>query len=65
MNMAPHGADENELKRLFRDMREFKDDLEKKFSCKLPDLSMGMSDDYKIAVAEGATMIRIGRKLFT
>jgi len=39
--------------------------LEKKFGIKLPELSMGMSDDYETAVAEGATMIRIGRKLFT
>jgi uncharacterized pyridoxal phosphate-containing UPF0001 family protein len=30
----------------------------------LPELSMGMSDDYNIAVEYGATMIRIGRKLF-
>ena len=46
-------------------MREFKKELEKEFNIVLPELSMGMSDDYKIAVQEGATMIRIGRKLFT
>ena len=41
-----------------------KDELEKKFNLKLPELSMGMSDDYKIAVEKGATIIRVGRKLF-
>ena len=65
MNMAPLDAGEQELTRLFRDVREFRDELEKEFSISLPELSMGMSDDYKVAVREGATMIRIGRKLFT
>lgn len=64
MNMAPLGASETELKKLFSDMREFKNELEKEFDIILPELSMGMSDDYKIAVSEGATMVRIGRKLF-
>ncbi len=65
MNMAPLGASIGELKRLFGDVKSFRDDLEKDFDIKLPELSMGMSDDYKYAVEEGATMIRIGRKLFT
>ena len=65
MNMAPLGASESELRRLFSDIRCFRDELEKKFDIKLSELSMGMSDDYEFAVSEGATMIRIGRKLFT
>ena len=65
MNMAPLGATQTELERLFRDVREFRDNLEKEFKISLPELSMGMSDDYEIAVREGATVIRIGRKLFT
>ena len=65
MNMAPLGASEDELARLFKDMREFKDELEKSSNITLKELSMGMSDDYKVAVKEGATMVRIGRKLFT
>ena len=64
MNMAPLGAEPDELCRLFCDLREFRNFLENKFSVKLPELSMGMSDDYLYAVKEGATMIRIGRKLF-
>lgn len=65
MNMAPFGADEKTLRNLFSDIRSFRDELERDFKIRLNELSMGMSDDYKIAVAEGATMIRVGRKLFT
>lgn len=65
MNMAPLGACEDELTRLFRDVRQFRDELANEFHIKLDNLSMGMSDDYKVAVKEGATMVRIGRKLFT
>ncbi len=65
MNMAPLAAQEVELHRLFSDVKEFRGFLEKKFQVTLPELSMGMSDDYQVAVQEGATMVRIGRKLFT
>lgn len=65
MNMAPLGASKEKLKKLFADIREFRDELEREFQISLPELSMGMSDDYIEAVEEGATMIRIGRKLFT
>ena len=64
MNMAPLGAPDDELTKLFREIREIRDNLEKKFDCKLNDISMGMSQDYKIAAREGSTMLRIGRKLF-
>ena len=64
MNMAPFGASEDELRRLFKDMRELRDEMENKTNQSFPELSMGMSDDYHIAVEYGATMIRIGRKLF-
>ena len=64
MNIAPLGASGEQLKKLFGDIKFFRDELEKEFNLRLPELSMGMSDDYEIAVKEGATMIRIGRKLF-
>ena len=64
MNIAPLEADKIELHRLFADIRNFRDALEKEFRIKLPELSMGMSNDYEIALEEGATIIRIGRKLF-
>ena len=64
MSMAPLGAEENELRQLFTDVAKTKSELEKIYNCKLNELSMGMSQDYKIAAQCGATMLRIGRKLF-
>ena len=64
MNIAPLNANEEELRSLFRDIREFRDKLEREFNICLPELSMGMSNDFKIAINEGATMIRLGRMLF-
>ena len=58
MNIAPLNAKDSELEILFSNMRELKE----KYGLK--ELSMGMSNDYKIALKCGATMIRIGRKLF-
>ena len=65
MSMAPLGADEEELKFLFKEVRVTRDNLEKLYNYKLPELSMGMSQDYLIAAQEGSTMLRIGRKLFS
>ncbi|MBS4760419.1 MAG: YggS family pyridoxal phosphate-dependent enzyme [Clostridium sp.] len=64
MNIAPITGEE-ELKRLFKGMYDLKVQLEKEYAYNLKELSMGMSNDYKIALSEGSTMIRIGRKLFT
>lgn len=64
MNMTPLGADEKLLTKLFSEIRVIRDNLEREFNCKLDDISMGMSQDYKIAAREGSTMLRIGRKLF-
>lgn len=65
MNMAPLGAAENELEKLFKDVVSTKKLFEEKFNCKLPEVSMGMSQDYVVAARSGATMLRIGRKLFS
>ncbi len=65
MSMAPLGADEETLKTLFTDVAETKKQLEEKYNCKMNELSMGMSQDYAIAARCGATMLRIGRKLFS
>lgn len=64
MNMAPLGASETELEKLFSEIIEIKNNLEKEFNCNLKEVSMGMSQDYRIAAQCGATMLRIGRKLF-
>ena len=58
MNIAPLTDDIKELQRLFTQMKNLKDEYN------LKELSMGMSQDYKIALDCGATMIRLGRILF-
>ena len=65
MNIAPLGEDESELRRLFSEIKQIRDELNAKFGCNLKEISMGMSQDYRIAAQEGSTMLRIGRKLFT
>ena len=64
MNMAQFGASEEVLRKTFTELRGLRDELQNKYAICLPELSMGMSDDYEIAVQEGATIIRLGRKLF-
>ncbi len=64
MCMAPFGATDTELDKVFSRAGELKEELNLKYGMKLKELSMGMSEDYKRAVANGATMIRIGRLLF-
>lgn len=64
MNMAPLGIAEDEIARLFSEIVQIKKELEVKFNCELKEVSMGMSQDYKIAAQKGSTMLRVGRKLF-
>jgi pyridoxal phosphate enzyme (YggS family) len=65
MTMAPWDAPENEIRQIFRRTRELASWLETAVSgTNLAQLSMGMTDDYQIAIEEGATHIRVGRALF-
>src|SRR6266705_1993287 len=48
----------------FADLRRLRDALEKEFDLKLPQLSMGMTNDFPVAVEEGATLVRIGTAIF-
>ncbi len=65
MTMAPNTGEDSIIRNIFRGLRELKDELNHKiFKGTLTELSMGMSNDYKIALEEGATIIRIGSKLF-
>ncbi len=64
MTMAPFDADDNVLKKIFAALKTERDKLEKILKIKLPELSMGMSSDYKIAIEEGATIVRIGTSIF-
>ncbi|MEW5819474.1 MAG: YggS family pyridoxal phosphate-dependent enzyme [Cyanobacteriota bacterium] len=65
MTMAPFTQDEKITRECFKGLRELRNQLEKQYQVNLPELSMGMSNDYKIAIEEGSTMIRIGQKLFS
>lgn len=64
MMMAPYLNDEAALTSIFKQMKDFKTKLECDFSFTIKELSMGMSNDYKVAIQEGSTMIRIGTKIF-
>lgn len=65
MTMTPLNAEEETIRAIFQSLRKIKDELnEKYFFGTLKELSMGMSSDYKIALQEGSTMIRIGSKLY-
>lgn len=63
MTMAPLGANEGELRKTFGGAREALAVLQNA-GHPATELSMGMSDDYEIAVEEGATMVRLGTTLF-
>ena len=65
MTMAPIVPDPEETRPVFAGLRRLRDDL----ACRFPaldwrHLSMGMTDDFEVAVEEGATMVRIGRAIF-
>jgi hypothetical protein len=64
MTMAPFTDDEGVLRKTFRGLRTLADDIRETCSDLGPDLSMGMSNDLRIAVEEGSTMVRIGTALF-
>ena len=65
MTMAPHVADREKIRNVFKDLRELRDSVRSENLPHAPctNLSMGMSNDFDIAIEEGATHIRIGSKL--
>jgi pyridoxal phosphate enzyme (YggS family) len=61
----PPPAEEAEASRkFFGQLRELRNSLEKEFDVKFPHLSMGMTQDFSIAVEEGATLVRVGTAIF-
>ncbi|MBO7304170.1 MAG: YggS family pyridoxal phosphate-dependent enzyme [Clostridia bacterium] len=65
MTMGPAECDAEELRGYFRSTKRLFDELSDKYGFgDSPVLSMGMSDSYKIAIEEGSTLIRVGRRLF-
>ena len=58
MTVAPQTDDPEAVRPVFRRLRELRD------ACGLRDLSMGMTDDFEVAIEEGATLVRVGRAIF-
>jgi PLP dependent protein len=64
MAMAGLGTDIHESQRQFAAVREFRDSAQRRYGITLKHLSMGMSGDFAPAIREGATLVRIGSRLF-
>jgi hypothetical protein len=68
MAMAPYTDDEGIIRKTFSDLRDIKDGVKTRFAghprVDMGILSMGMSSDYRIAIEEGSTMLRIGSAIF-
>jgi pyridoxal phosphate enzyme (YggS family) len=64
MCIPPFLEDTEQVRPYFVQLRELREQLEKRLGRKLPVLSMGMSHDFEVAIKEGATEVRIGTALF-
>lgn len=64
MTMAPLEASPDECRAVFNGLRSCRDSIEKALGITLPGLSMGMSNDWREAVACGSTLIRVGSSIF-
>ena len=64
MTMAPFTADTALIRSSFRQLASARDDIEKRFPGNALCLSMGMSNDFEIAIEEGSTLLRIGSAIF-
>lgn len=64
MTMAPIANDMEQVRPVFRGLFALRQALAESFGAPLPELSMGMTDDYPVAVEEGATIVRVGRAIF-
>jgi PLP dependent protein len=64
MCIPPLAEEAEASRKFFVQLRELRNSLEKEFDVKLPHLSMGMTQDFWIAVEEGATLVRVGTAIF-
>jgi len=66
MTIAPMVEDKEETRPYFRKLRELSEEIKSKniMNIKMDYLSMGMTDDFEVAIEEGANMVRIGRGIF-
>ncbi len=64
MTIPPEGPDAESSRPWFAELRQLRDGLEDRHEVRLPGLSMGMSGDFEVAIAEGATHVRVGSAIF-
>ncbi|WP_321401094.1 YggS family pyridoxal phosphate-dependent enzyme [Maridesulfovibrio sp.] len=64
MCLPPFFGDPEGARPYFARLRMLSEGMEKLFGIKLPELSMGMTGDFRVAIEEGSTMIRVGTKIF-
>ncbi len=64
MCIPPIAVESEDSRKFFVGVRGLRDSLEKEFSLKLPQLSMGMTQDFAIGIEEGATLVRVGTAIF-
>lgn len=64
MTIAPYTPTPERVRPFFRRLRELRTECEQLLGVPLPQLSMGMSGDFEVAIEEGATCVRIGTALF-
>jgi hypothetical protein len=64
MTIPPIGEEPEASRKYFVQLREFRDQLQTEFHVDLAQLSMGMTQDYDVAVEEGATLVRVGTAIF-
>jgi len=64
MTIAPYAEEAESARPFFVKLRELRDEIAVKTATPLPTLSMGMSGDFEVAIAEGSTLVRIGTAIF-
>ena len=67
MGMATFTDDKNQIRSEFKSLKDLFDELKNTYfanNTSFKEISMGMSDDYQIAIEEGSTMVRVGSSIF-
>jgi len=64
MTMAPYVDNIESTRPIFASLAALASEIRQSFSIELPELSMGMTNDYPVAIEEGATIVRVGRAIF-
>jgi len=64
MTIPPLAPEAEASRKYFSALRDLRDQISKQFQVNLPQLSMGMSDDFAVAIEEGATLVRVGTAIF-